>query len=127
MVRNEKGQSLVETALVLPILLLLIVGIIDFGRVLYFYSHLQLATQETARLGGLGKTDIEITDFARDYIDIGDPAQLSITITPNQASRTSGDYVTVNLEFPVTLITPIISSLVPNPVRIHADSTIRVE
>jgi Flp pilus assembly protein TadG len=33
--KSEKGQAAVEFALVLPILLLLILGIIDFGRILY--------------------------------------------------------------------------------------------
>lgn len=47
MVKKENGQSVVEMALVLPVLLLLLVGIIDFGRVFYYYSHLNLATQET--------------------------------------------------------------------------------
>ncbi|MFZ3589154.1 TadE/TadG family type IV pilus assembly protein [Bacillus sp. DJP31] len=127
MVRNESGQSLVEMALVLPILLLLLVGIIDFGRVLYSYSHLHLATQEAVRLGGLGKNDSEITSFAKDYIQIGDSTKLQVVITPKDSSRTSGQYVTVKLEYPLELITPIISGLLPNPIQLKADSTIRVE
>ena len=57
--RDERGQSLVETALVLPVLLLLLVGILDFGRIMYSYAHLHMAAQETVRVGGLDKSDSE--------------------------------------------------------------------
>ena len=47
--KSEKGQAAVEFALVLPILLMLIFGIIDFGRVLYTKSALTSLSQEAAR------------------------------------------------------------------------------
>jgi len=127
MLREEKGQSLVETALLLPILLLLLVGIIDFGRVLYAYAHLHLATQETVRLGGLGKTDQEMSEFARSYVHLGDSSLLNISISPTDLNRHSGDYVTVSLEYPLELYTPFLSDLLPSPVLISTNSTIRVE
>lgn len=127
MIKEERGQSLVEMALLLPVLLLLIVGIIDFGRILYSYSHLHMATQETVRLGGLGKTDSEIIQFARDYIHLGDSSELTVSITPNEGNRDSGDYVTVTLQYPIELLTPLLSEIIPNPVQLQADSTIRVE
>ncbi len=127
MIKKESGQSLVEMALVLPILLILLVGIIDFGRVLYSYSHLHLATQEAVRLGGLGNSDSEIVTFAKNYIHIGDPSKLKVAITPDDSTRSSTQYVTVELEYPLKLITPIISKLLPNPIILKTDSTIRVE
>ncbi|MBB6455112.1 Flp pilus assembly protein TadG [Salirhabdus euzebyi] len=125
--KDEKGQSLVEFALLLPIILLLLVGIIDFGRVLYSYSHLHMATQETVRLGGLGSTDEEMTTFAQNYIHIGDPDNLTVSISPSDTERDSGEYVTVHLTYPVELHTPFLSSILPSPVMIKTDSTIRVE
>jgi hypothetical protein len=127
MKKNENGQSLVETALLLPILLLLLVGIVDFGRVLYTFSHLHMATQETVRLGGLGKSDSEMIQFAKNYIHIGDSTNLDVTISPSDYERDSGEYVKVTLKYPVTIITPIISNFLPSPFQITADSTIRVE
>ncbi|WP_246943560.1 TadE/TadG family type IV pilus assembly protein [Bacillus pinisoli] len=127
MMKDQKGQSLVEMALLLPVLLLILVGIIDVGRVLYSYSHLHLATQETVRLAGLGKSDQEITQFARDYLHIGDASTLQVTITPNEQNRSSGEYVSVTLHYPLQLLTPIISKIIPSPVQLQADSTIRVE
>jgi Flp pilus assembly protein TadG len=127
MIRDERGQSMVEMALILPVLLLLLVGIFDFGRVLYTYMHLHLATQETVRLGGLGKSDAEITTFAQNYVHVGDSSLLAVTVSPTETYRDSGDYVTVKLEYPLEIVTPIISSLISSPLAITTDSTIRVE
>ncbi|MCA1030987.1 pilus assembly protein [Bacillus timonensis] len=127
MMKDEKGQSMVEMALLLPVLLLLLVGIIDFGRVLYAYTHLQLATQETVRLGGLGKGDSEITQFAKDYVHLGNPDSLQVDISPTELNRNSGEYMTVQLDYPIELITPFMSTLFPSPLMISTESTIRVE
>lgn len=127
MIKNESGQSMVEVALLLPLLLLLLVGIFDFGRVLYTQIHLQMATQETVRLGGLGKGDSEISQFAREYVTVPDPSLLEVTISPGQLYRKSGDYVKVKLTYPLTFVTPFIRYFIPSPIQITADSTIRVE
>ncbi|WP_243354980.1 TadE/TadG family type IV pilus assembly protein [Bacillus litorisediminis] len=127
MIRDERGQSIVEMALILPLLLLLLAGIIDLGRVLYTTSHLHQTSQETVRLGGLGKTDEEIVQFARNYFELGNPDLLQINITPSDDVRKSGEYVKVSIDYPLELITPILNQFLPNPVTIHTDSTIRVE
>ncbi|OGX61720.1 MAG: pilus assembly protein TadE [Paenibacillus sp. RIFOXYA1_FULL_44_5] len=123
--REEKGQSLLEFALVLPILLLLISGILDLGRIMYAYLNLNMAAEEAVRLGGLGKTDAEITQFAQNYVHIGS-SPVTVTITPDQTIRKSGDYVTVKLSYNLPYLTPIISNILPPPDLI-VDSTIRVE
>jgi Flp pilus assembly protein TadG len=126
MIRKEEGQSLTEFALLVPLLLLLICGILDFGRVMYAYLHLNMAAQETVRLAGLGKKDSEITAFAKNYERLGDANLLHVTISPSQASRKSGDYVKVTLSYTLSYLTPVISNIIPKPV-ITVDSTIRVE
>jgi Flp pilus assembly protein TadG len=60
--RRDHGQGLVEFALVLPIFLLLIFGVIDGGRYVYVNSTLSNAAREGARLGSVeaswrGSTD----------------------------------------------------------------------
>lgn len=125
--KDERGQSMVETALLLPVLLLLLVGIIDFGRLIYSYAHLHMAAQETVRLGGLNKSDQAITGFAHQYVQLGDPTKLQVDITPSDLVRHSGEYVTVTLQYPFTLYTPLISMILPSPLFIETESTIRVE
>ncbi len=44
----EKGQSLVELALVLVFILILLVGLVDLGRVLFYYQSMRDAVQEAA-------------------------------------------------------------------------------
>lgn len=47
--RSEEGQSLVEFALTVPILLLLMIGAIDVGRAFQAYTSLGNAVREAAR------------------------------------------------------------------------------
>jgi hypothetical protein len=105
---------------------LLLCGIFDFGRLMYAYMQMNNAAQETVRLGGLDKTDSQMITFAKSYVTLGDPTKLKVTISPTDTVRHSGDYVTVTLEFPLTLMTPLISKVLPNPI-VKANSTIRVE
>lgn len=127
MKKDERGQSMVETALLLPVLLLLLVGILDFGRVIYSYAHLHMAAQETVRVGSLGSSDSEINDFARNYVHLGDSTKLEIDISPIEVNRKSGEYMTVNLKYPFQLYTPLLSKVFPSPLLIETESTIRVE
>lgn len=49
--RWEKAQAMVEFALIIPILLALLYGIIEFGRLLFIYSAVTTASREAARYG----------------------------------------------------------------------------
>jgi Flp pilus assembly protein TadG len=57
--RRERGQSLVETAVVFPILVLLLAAIIDFGRAFDAYIVLTNAAREGARFGSTNPELIE--------------------------------------------------------------------
>lgn len=48
---RETGQGMVEFALTLPILLMLVFGVIEFGRLLFAYSAITTGTREAARYG----------------------------------------------------------------------------
>lgn len=47
--RSERGAAAVEFALVLPILLLVVAGAIEYGRAFWFYDTLSKATRDSAR------------------------------------------------------------------------------
>ncbi len=51
--RTDRGQSLVETALVLPVFLLVLFGVIDGARLVYTNSQLSQAAREGARLAAV--------------------------------------------------------------------------
>jgi hypothetical protein len=47
--RKQRGQSLVEFAMVVPFLLLVVVGTIEIGRAYYYYNTLSKSVREGAR------------------------------------------------------------------------------
>jgi Flp pilus assembly protein TadG len=47
---EARGQALVEFALILPILILLLVGIFDFGRAIYAFNTVNNAAREAVRI-----------------------------------------------------------------------------
>lgn len=56
--RQDRGAAAVEFALLLPLLLLLVFGIIDFGRALNAQITLTQAAREGARLESLGESNV---------------------------------------------------------------------
>jgi hypothetical protein len=48
-VRSQRSQAIVEFAIVAPILLVLLFGIVDFGRIIYIYATINQAVNEGAR------------------------------------------------------------------------------
>ncbi len=55
--RWEKGQTLVETALVLPLVFVLLLGILEFGRILIIQQALTSAAREGVRQGAIHMDD----------------------------------------------------------------------
>jgi Flp pilus assembly protein TadG len=76
---NNHGQSLVEMALLLPVLLLLTVVTLDLGRGIYYYSVVYNAAREGARYGIIDPNDYTGIDNAARKLSIGlDPVKLYI-------------------------------------------------
>jgi Flp pilus assembly protein TadG len=107
---RARGQSLVEFALVLPILILFIMGIIDFSYYIYTYSELENATRRASEY---------MSKAARDSCQ-AEAKQAAITgtvfteLTTAQISISSvsdlgpGDTVTVSVNnYPIQFLTPV--------------------
>lgn len=56
-IRKRRGQAMTEFALLVPFMLLLVLGIFEFGRAFYYYSALANAAREGARYGLTHATD----------------------------------------------------------------------
>lgn len=77
-INNNKGVSAVEVAMILPVFLLLIFAVFDFGIYFYDLHTLSHATREGARLGMVGET-IEGEDRTGSIIrTIEDKASLAV-------------------------------------------------
>lgn len=50
-VKNNKGQSIIEFALAIPLILMLVFGVIEFGRLMFSYTLVVSAAREAARYG----------------------------------------------------------------------------
>jgi Flp pilus assembly protein TadG len=59
---RRRGQALVEFALVIPIFLLLLFGVVDFGRLIYMNSTVSQAAREGARLASVEAMWVNRTD-----------------------------------------------------------------
>ena len=55
--RSKRGQATVEFALVLPIFVMFVFGVIDLGRAVYFYNGVSQAAREIARATSLNPGD----------------------------------------------------------------------
>src|SRR5262245_50873139 len=55
--RRSRGQSLVEFALVVPVFLLILMGILDFGRAVLAYNSLSNAARDGARVAIVDQSD----------------------------------------------------------------------
>ena len=49
--RRQSAQSMTEFALILPVLMLILLGVVDFGRVFYYWTSMANAAREGARYG----------------------------------------------------------------------------
>jgi len=126
-IRNNRGQALVEIALILPVLLLLISGVIEFGRVFNAYLTLTHSSREGARAGAVGKSDVVIEEIVKTASYPLDPDNLVIEINPLEGSRTRGDTITVEINSSVNIYTPFINSLIDNPFPVKGKTAMRVE
>jgi len=99
---SRRGQSTLELALVLPLLLLLVLGIVDLGRVFVASNSLTHASREAARYGSLNWNDyagicnrlisaagnsgvtVDPTKITITFLDGGNPANTIDTVVfPN--------------------------------------------
>ena len=100
--REDAGQSLVEFAMVLPVLLAVVIGIFEFGRAWNVYQVITNAAREGARRAVVPTTasEGEVEDVIQDYLDSaaldGDLADVSV----DGFDSGTGTPVTVQVDYP---------------------------
>jgi len=125
--KEKRGQALVELALVLPLIILLVMGTMEFGRILHSYLVLTNAAREGARAGVTGADDAAIIIKTKDAAESLGLTDAQINITPAQSSRTRGIPLTVQVDCAVELITPVMDTVLPDPFPLSASTTMRIE
>jgi Flp pilus assembly protein TadG len=110
---HERGANIVEAALVIPLLLIILVGVIDMGRAYFTYITMIGAAREGARWGVTHPSDTsgmcgKVTAEAQGN-GIVDPTAWTCTPTPGGAS---GSPVRVTVQ---TTFRTILGSIVGRP------------
>ena len=106
--RSESGQALAEFALVLPLLLLLIAGIVEFGRGWNIQQVVTDAAREGARLTVVQDNTVTMASVrTRVYERLAaanlDSTQATVSITPAADWRKTGKPMTVSVSIPYSL------------------------
>ena len=110
--RNQRGAALIETAITIPLVLLVSVSIFEFGRAYQTWQILTNAAREGARIAVLESyTDAQVTSTVRNYLTGGqltNAAGASITIVRNVPfGSTTASRVTVNYPFQFMVLNPV--------------------
>jgi Flp pilus assembly protein TadG len=123
LLRRTEGMAAVEFAIILPVLLLLVCGIIDFGQVYYQVHLVNEAARAGARLAAVGRPSSEVTTAVQKF---GSQLQTPPYMSPT--NPVSGQSVTVTVTSSVKIITPIVRAFFPsNPYPVTGTSTMVVE
>ena len=123
---SRRGQTLIEFAMILPILMMLIFGVIEFGRYLYLKNSVTNAAREGARKAVVTNPWSDST--VKQYLVDNSPISLNlgnINITPT--SPTPGAAVTVTVKIPFTSVVPSLIPQFTNLSSIRASATMRYE
>ena len=117
--KNERGAALIETAITIPIILLISVGIFEFGRAYQTWQVLTNAAREGARIAILAeKTDADVQSAVQNYMKNGGLPQWAgatvnidrnVAMGPNTASQ-----ITVNYPFQFMVLNGVIKLVTPS-------------
>jgi Flp pilus assembly protein TadG len=102
--RRDRGAVIVEFALVLPLLLILLIGIVEFGRAYNTQIALQGAAREGARALALGESASTAVANASGGISM----TVSAT-TPCPAGNPASSYASVTTSTPFTFGIPFVN------------------
>lgn len=138
---GERGTAILETALTLPLLLLVSVGIFEFGRAYQTWQVLTNAAREGARLavmpGGAAGAEARVREYMRNG-QLPNEASASVVVDPNAKVDIGGgatakaSMVTVTYPFQFVVLQPVArlvvsKSKVGGPLNLVASAEMRNE
>lgn len=100
---ERKGAVAVEFAIILPLLITLVFGIIEFGRTMMVQQAMINATREGAREASL--PDATITSVKTVVVDFLSDAAINvaaddISVSPDPSTAVNNEQITVSLTLP---------------------------
>lgn len=124
---RERGQALVELALALPVLVVLLLGIMEFGMLLNVYLAVEHGAREGARLGITGAGDAAIVERVKAACPGLDPARLEVTVSPPEGARRTGDALAVDVRYAYRSVTGFFDSVLGSNFLVERRVYMRIE
>ncbi|HZK24961.1 MAG TPA: TadE/TadG family type IV pilus assembly protein [Oscillospiraceae bacterium] len=125
--QKQQGQAITEMALTLPILLLILLGIIQFGFIFNGQIAVASAAREGARLAAVGAQDAEITATVQSTLaGIALLDNQSTNVTPS-GTRIFGQQVTVEVAASTNIVVPFFNLVLGENFNHTSSATMRVE
>lgn len=114
--KNERGQSLVELAISLLVLLFLLAGVVEFGIAFFQFIQLRDAAQEGALYGSINPGDTNgiitrVRNASDEPINLADEDLVDVTVTVN-GPACAGNSVTVLVEFDHQIFMPFVTAFI---------------
>jgi hypothetical protein len=130
--RGEHGASLVEFAILAPLLIILIFGIIDFSWIFAQNLGVRSGAREAARIAAVNFGDGEaIADEVCVRTDFISNVELLIqsdqTLVPPTDEYNPGDEVTTTITSHIDTLTGLFDSFFPSPFTLSSSVSIRIE
>jgi Flp pilus assembly protein TadG len=134
---DRRGQALVEFSLAVIVFLVLVMGIVDFGRGIYVYNGVSQAAREVARAAsvhpgsplGTSSAATTVTNTQKGLVPgLQDPVYTCLDATTLATKGTAclpGDLVKVEVTAPFGLVTPLLGSL--GPFQMKGSSTVEIQ
>jgi Flp pilus assembly protein TadG len=126
--RGERGQSLVELALSLTVILLLLSGAVDFSIAYFSFSAMQDAAQEGALYGSINPADetgiiTRVRSASSNPVDLANADLVDVVVSlPGDACEGNEVRVNVIYDYPVSM--PFIGSIIgAQQIRLNASVT----
>jgi Flp pilus assembly protein TadG len=119
-IRSQKGAALLEAAITVPIILLISVGIFEFGRAYQTWQVLTNAAREGARMAVIsGTTDVNIKARVVDYMKNGalpDYGTATVTIERGVAltGTDTGSQIVIDYPFTFMVLNPVVKLIAPS-------------
>jgi len=113
--RNQRGAALLETAITIPVILLISVGIFEFGRAYQTWQVLTNSAREGARVSIIaGTSDAQVNDAVLSYLKSGKLAGATSAVisvernVPFNATSTASR-ISVSYPFNFTVLNPVVN------------------
>lgn len=108
---SERGAAAVEFALVLPVLIMLLLGIVEFGRIYNIQISVTNAAREGARVMAIGNDPGAAQTAAELSLGASNIGADSVVVTPTDCD--GGGTATVTVTHHVSLLTGYLDGVLP--------------